>query len=404
MSKRRYGGATGPVACVLLPHFPWQAELRRNPDLKNRPAIIIDAASGGSGRTVLDWSHEIEGVLPGMPLAEALSRNKGALIIEPDTAHYEVAFGKILKALEERCPDVEDDGLGRAYVGIWGLEGLYGDDARVVQTLANAVRQYDLRIGVGDNKWLSYVAAVQSKPGSGRKVSGDPGRFLSQLEVDTLPVDYRVVQRLHSFGLHHLGDVAGLPEGALQAQFGPEGNLAWQLANGFDSRPLVSRRSEEIVSDYLMFPDATVSMPTIVSGIESLLSLAYARPQLARRYARQAVLESKVFRRSPWTMRTAFKDPAGSKHQALFGIKAKLDTVEIPGPLEDLRITLSGLTGEAGRQESMWTEVKRSQQMQDAISQLQARLGMAPPIYKVRELEPWSRIPERRHALVQLSS
>ena len=118
MSKRRYGGATGPVACVLLPHFPWQAELRRTPDLKNRPAIIIDAASSGSGRTVLDWSPEIEGILPGMPLAEALSRNKNALIIEPDMAHYEVAFGKVLKALEERCPDVEDDGLGRVYVGI----------------------------------------------------------------------------------------------------------------------------------------------------------------------------------------------------------------------------------------------------------------------------------------------
>jgi hypothetical protein len=28
---------------------------------------------------------------------------------------------------------------------------------------------------------------------------------------------------------------------------------------------------------------------------------------------------------------------------------------------------------------------------------------MAPPIYQVRELEPWSRIPERRYALVQMS-
>ena len=112
----------------------------------------------------------------------------------------------------------------------------------------------------------------------------------------------------------------------------------------------------------------------------------------------------KVFRRPPWTMRVAFKEAAGSKTQALFGIKTKLDTVSIPGPLEDLRITLSGLTGESGRQESMWHEVRRSQQLQEAIGQLQARLGKAAPIYQIRELEPWSRIPERRHALVQLSS
>jgi hypothetical protein len=37
------------------------------------------------------------------------------------------------------------------------------------------------------------------------------------------------------------------------------------------------------------------------------------------------------------------------------------------------------------------------------ISQLRARLKIAPPIYQVRELEPWSRIPERRYALVQMS-
>jgi hypothetical protein len=76
----------------------------------------------------------------------------------------------------------------------------------------------------------------------------------------------------------------------------------------------------------------------------------------------------------------------------------------IPGPLEDIRLTLSGITGEAGRQESMWKEVKRDENLQETISQLRTRLKMAPPIYQVRELEPWSRIPERRYALVQMSA
>lgn len=408
MTGPALSGVRGPIACILMPHFIWQAELRRRPDLEDRSTIIIDSGHAsnnrGSGRTVLDWSPGVSGVLAGMPLAEALSRNKGAAILEPDVPYCELTFGRVLTALEERCPDVEDDGLGKAFVGIWGLEGLYGDDARVVQILANAVRHFDLRIGVGENKWLAHMAAVESKPGSGRKVSGEPGRFMSRFEVDLLPVDYRMIQRLHAFGLHRMGDIAALPKGAMQAQFGPEGARAWELANGIDQRPLTPRRLEEAVSEYLTFPDATVSIATIISGIESLLSRAYSQPQLARRYARQAALEAQVFRRPPWTMRVAFKEAAGSKTQALFGIKTKLDTVSIPGPLEDLRITLSGLTGEAGRQESMWHEVRRSQQLQEALGQLQARLGKTAPIYQIRELEPWSRIPERRHALVQLSS
>ena len=218
-----------------------------------------------------------------------------------------------------------------------------------------------------------------------------------------MPVDFKLITRLHGFGLHTMGDIAALPPGAMQAQFGHDGTLVSDLANGIDHRPLVARRTEEAVSEYMEFPDATVSMAAILPAIESLLSRAYTRPQLIRRYAREAKLEANVLRRPPWTMRVAFKEPAGSRTKALFAIKAKMDGLALPGPIEDMRLTLSGLTGEAGRQESLWTEVRRDQKLQEAMSQLQARLGVPPPVYQIRELEPWSRIPDRRHALVQLS-
>jgi len=338
-----------------------------------------------------------------MPLTEALSRNKGVRLIEPDIPRYRLIFERILKALETRVPDVEDAGLGVAYAGIWGLEKLYGDDARVIHVLASAAARFDLRIGVGENKWLAYVAASTSRPGSARKVVGEPGRFMSRFPVELLPVEYRTVQRLHSFGLHRMEDIAALPRGAMQAQFGKTGALAWDLANGFDDRPLLPRRTQEAVSEHLTFPDATASMAAILPAIESLLSRAFNHPRLAKRYARETLLEAQVLRRPPWTLRVAFKEPAGAPVKALFAIKAKLDGVALPGPLEDMRLTLTGLTGEAGRQESLWTEVLREQQLHDAVTQLQARLGTPPPIYRVRELEPWSRIPERRHALIQLS-
>ena len=190
----------------------------------------------------------------------------------------------------------------------------------------------------------------------------------------------------------------------MEAQFGKIGGTAWELANGIDNRPLLPKHSVLGVSEHLDFPDPTISMATIVPAIESLLGRAYGRSQLARRFARQASIQSQVFQHAPWTMRVAFKDPAGNKNQALFAIKSKLDIAEIPGPLEDMRLTLSGITGEAGRQESMWKEVKRDTDLQETISQLRSRLRIAPPIYQVKELEPWSRIPERRYALVQMSA
>ena len=69
-----------------------------------------------------------------------------------------------------------------------------------------------------------------------------------------------------------------------------------------------------------------------------------------------------------------------------------------------MHLTLSGITGEVGRQESMWRDVKRDYDLQETFKQLNRRLKVTPPIYQVRELEPWSRIPERRYALVQLNT
>ncbi|NQW19679.1 MAG: hypothetical protein HQ477_02985 [Chloroflexi bacterium] len=413
------------LACLRVPNFPWQVEVARKPELHDRSAIVAGKAldlveeltsmpsGSGSGskasdslsaRVVLAASPDLTDVMPGMPLTEAASRHRGVLIIEANIPLYALVFDEIIENLERLVPDIEATAPGLAYVGIWGLEGLYGDDAHVVRLLAGAVDGFDLRIGVGNNKWLAYAASLLSRSNSGRKVTGDPGKFLDRFPVDSLPVPYSLIKRFHAFGLTTMGHVADIPRGPMEAQFGRAGGTAWDLAHGIDNRPLVPKRSVLGVSEHLDFPDPTASIATIVPAIESLLGRAYGRSQFSRRFARQANIQSQVFQHAPWTMRVAFKDPAGNKNQALFAIKSKLDMAVIPGPLEDMRLTLSGITGEAGRQESMWKEVKRDTDLQETISQLRSRLRVSPPIYQVRELEPWSRIPERRYALVQMSS
>jgi DNA polymerase-4/protein ImuB len=432
LSEKMPSAPAKAIACLRIPNFQWQVEVARKPELHDRSAIVAGKAldlseeltnlaagsnqrSGSSSRpgsssdslsarVVLAASPDLTDVMPGMSLMEATSRHKGALLIEADTPLYALVFDEIIENLERLVPDIEAAAPGLAYVGIWGLEGLYGDDAHVVRLLASAVDSFDLRIGVGDNKWLAYAASLLSLTNSGRKVTGEPARFLDRFPVDSLPVPYSLIKRLHAFGLTTMGHIADITRGPMEAQFGQAGGTAWDLANGIDDRPLIPKRSVLGVSEHLDFPDPTASMATIVPAIESLLGRAYGRSQLSRRFARQANIQSQVFQHAPWTMRVAFKDPVGNKNQALFAIKSKLDMAVIPGPLEDMRLTLSGITGEAGRKESMWKDVKRDNDLQETISQLRTRLRIAPPIYQVRELEPWSRIPERRYALVQMSA
>ena len=134
-------------------------------------------------------------------------------------------------------------------------------------------------------------------------------------------------------------------------------------------------------------------------ALESLLTRAFTG-QIRGRFAKVAFLEGSAENGSAWSKRVGFHEPVGDRDRAMFILKSRLENLALPGPLETLSLTLSGITGESGRQESLFPEVRHQARLDDAIRQLRARLGHRPPIFRVREVEPWSRIPERRRTLV----
>ena len=390
------------VACILITHMPLKAEIQRRPELGQRPALVV--RTQGSHRVVADFSPGLAGVRPGMPLQKAANFARSATLLESDDVHYQAQFDNILDVLAERSPVVEDGGIGCAYVGLGGLDQLYGGDARLVLALQTAVPEhFRTRIGVGSGKFCAYLAAMSAEPGRPFKAPADAQDFLKGFPVEVLPVGFQVKARLHQFALHTLGDVASLPVGALQAQFGPEGRLIWELSNGIDTRPLVPRNYEAAVSESLSFPDPVGTLGPILLGAEVLLGRVFLRPALRGRYARLAVVQGQVYRRATWATRVTFKEPVGEPRQALARLKGRLESTIIPGPLEDLTLTLRGLTGETGRQGQLFSDTRKHEQVRDAIRQLDAAWGKPSPVFQVREVEPWSRIPERRHALVPLA-
>ena len=388
------------VACVLITHLPVKSELVRRPELARRPVIITETA--GSKQRVLDSSPEARGVVAGMSLQEALSRCKEAVLVEADAPHYREAFDGLLSSLEQRSPLVEKSDLGCAYVGLDGLEAMYGGEPRLITTLMQAIpNSFNPRIGLAKGKFPAYVAAVTSDAGQATRVPDDGARFLKDFSVELLPLSWENKVRLHRFGLHTLGQVAELSLGSMQAQFGQEGRAAWQLANGIDGNHLLPYQREEIVTDFLTFPAPTITSQSLLAGIETLLGRTFARAEVRGKYVRSIILESQILRHTPWLRFFPFKDAVGSKDKAFFVMKSALESVVLPGPLEDMKLTLAGLTGESGIQTSLFSDTRKRAQLREAVRQLEAQLGRKPPIYQVRDLEPWSNIPERRQALIQ---
>ena len=188
--------------------------MRRHPDLKSTPAVIMGRSKGRS--MVVDSTPYTSGVAPGMTLEEALSIRPEALLLEADEPHYRRVFAQVLASLQGISDRVEGAELGTAYVRLDGLERLYGGEARLVNALLNAVPQ-DLapRAGVAEAKFPAFVAATVSDPSRAIRVPIDAVSFLAPHPVDLLPVPADLRAALHRFGLHTMGNVGSMTETSL---------------------------------------------------------------------------------------------------------------------------------------------------------------------------------------------
>lgn len=385
------------ILCVLSAHFPWRCEVRRNPALEGRPGVVTYAS--GSRKLVLDWSPELEGLQHDIPLQQALARYGDVELLQADIPCYRTVFSELLDALEEKSPLVEGPEPGCVYIGVDGLHLIYPDDDALLKAIREAIPEtFTSQIGIAGNKFLAYLAARRSPPGGHRILSGDIAPFLRDLSCDVLPVSPKNRSKLHDFGMHTLGQLAALPPGPLQSQFGPEGRRIWELARGIDDTPLYPRFMERAIDESTTLSSVTVSLEAILVAMELLLVRVFANIGRNGMGIRSLTLWTRTWNAESWERTIQFKEPAMDMRTAVSRVKRVLEDYPQPGPVEQAGMRINRLGYPRGRQKSLFSELRAKDHLIEDIKQLELRLGN-PQVYKVKEVEPWSRIPERRYAL-----
>ncbi len=391
------------VACVLITHLRAKVELQRQPHLANRPVVIVDRSYGRPA--VVDRFPACAGVTAGMPLEEALSRNAGTVVLESDEPTCQRVFSRVIAALQGVSDRVESAGLGAAYVRLDGLERLYGAEDGTLRALLNALPAYlRPRIGVGDARFPAFVAARTNDAPGVTRVPPDAAAFLAPHPVDLLPVDAGVRIRMRRFGLHSMGNVAAMNPESLIDQFGTAGRRAWELSCGVDDAPVVPLSYEEAVVEHTALPFASASTEWLLTAVDTLLKRAYARPRMQGRYAGMVTLECVLEKATPWERPINFKQPVGRWEQAAALVRQQLERDLPVAPVEEVSLTLSRLTGEAGTQAGLFRDVQRDRDLRllDAERQIQARIGGSHALYRVVGVAPWHPAPEMRAVQVPI--
>lgn len=209
-------------------------------------------------------------------------------------------------------------------------------------------------------------------------------------------------EKLHQFGLHTLGQASALAPGPLQAQFGPEGLRIRELANGRDATPLYPRLIEETIEENTTLPSVTALLEVMLVAVEGMLSHAFTKFEPKGMGIRSVNLWTRSWMGEHWEKTIQFKEPAMNNRTALSRIKLILENSPQLGLIEQIGMKITGLGRPNGHQKSLFTSVRARDNLLEDVKQLEFRLG-GPQLYRIKEVEPWSRIPERRYALIPLS-
>lgn len=391
------------ITCLRVPHMALRIALLDQPELDGLPLLLSNPESGRA--VVLDATDEAssKGVRVGMSLREATSFAPDAVVVVPNPAMESRVSIEILRKLEELSPLVEQDECeqGCWYIDLIGLDRHFPNPTEAARSMLQCVPAIlRPRAGVSSSHFTARVAAGVAHSADVRTIPiGGEKAFLAQAPVTWLPFPPEMTNQMVRLGLRTMGDLAALPPARLAARFGPSGRLAWQLASGTDTRMILSRPREESVVEELDMPTPAVSRDMLLLGIRQLVTRAFGRSILAGKHVRQITLRAFLENRRSWEKPLVMKEPCGQ--QALMrAVELRLQALELPGPVEAIAVQLSGIVTNIAHQGMLpLFQPRHAKPVTEAVDQLRHRYGDN-PVYRVVEVEPWSRIPERRHALI----
>ena len=389
------------IAAIAIPSFDLRAVLRLRPGLQTEPAALAPLPGREPLLGSVTAAALAKGVRPGMRLGEALATCPGLQLVEQDPATVERAWEEILRRLEDAGFAVEPAAVGTVLFETKGIERLYGGLEPALKRALQAVGSiWDPRAGAADRRFAALAAASVARPGQALIVSDDRARsFLAPLPLSLLPLERGRYEELESLGVRTIGQLAGLPGGAVAERLGPDGRRAWSLARGEQDGKVAPRQPAVALVETLEFPEAVGNDLTLRRGLAVLIDRLLARPERAGRPPRKLALWARLVGGASWRRTVTLREPTTDPARLRAALGSKL--ADLPAPALKLRLEATELAERTGEQLELVAaegEVLKGR-LHEGLRQVRAAVG-AGGVSTVVEVAPWSRIPEARALLV----
>ncbi len=395
------------VVCALFPRFSLLAAVEGREGvagLLSTPLALGPHPGGVQAVGEVTPAAEAFGVTAGMRMGEALARCPELRLVPPDPDAVRARWGEALDRLERIGAAPESDRAGEAHFEVDGLHGIHGGHLEGVLAATRRALGRRARLGAGPSRFAAYAAALLARPRGGPQVvtAGAVRAFLAPLEVGALRVRPELAELpelLERLGVRTLGELAALPPAAVGERFGHPGMLALDLSHGRDT-PLAPRRPPEPVGERLDLPEAA-SGPQLESALALLVARVLARPERRGRTLRALALSARFVEGGTWRAQATLRQASADPERLVLSLAPRL--AELPAPAESLGVEVEAFGPPAHDQEVLVHDdasaaATRRARLGEAVRHVRAVAGEGAAL-RALEIDPQSRVPERRTAL-----
>jgi protein ImuB len=386
------------IFAVLLPRFSLLVALSGSrQELVGRPVALAPELGRAQFIGETSPAAEVHGVRAGMRLGEAMARCPQLVLVPPDPAGVADEWERVLAALESIGAAVEPGAPGAVCFDAAGLLGLHGGIDGVLRATRRALDR-PARLAAAPSRFAGLAAAARARA---RRpvVVHFAGPFLASLPIDLLSLDGRtaaLVEPFERLGIRTLGELAALSRAKVADRFGAPGLTAWELARGGGDAP-APRRPMQRLREWLDLPESA-SGPALERALALLVDRLLARRERRGRTIRAAVLEATLIEGGTWRERTVFREALADAARMRLVLAPRLQA--LPAPAEALALAVERFGPPASDQPSLLQDsiAVRRARLHEAVRQARVAAGPEAAL-RVLEVEPGSRVPERRAVL-----
>lgn len=322
------------VLLVDLDAFFASVEQLDHPEWKGKPVIVGGDPEKRGVVSTASYEARRFGVHSAMPSATARKLCPDAVWVPGNHARYKEVSQQVMDILWDETPFMQQVSIDEAFLDITPTAHRPEHPVCVAQRIKRRVGELGITcsIGLGTCKSVAKVASNADKPDGLTIVY--PGRetaYLAPLPLSAMSGIGEVAQqRLQSFGLHTLGEVARADESMLAQVFGKNARMMRERCLGSERSPVRPDDSVKSVSAELSF-DTSLSTR---SGIERAIATMAAK--VCRR------LRKKELKAGTITLKLRYED-----------LKIRTAQMRLPAPTDDEFLVADRLCRLIGE---LWTE------------------------------------------------